>query len=45
VRVGVISFDDRIQYYTIRGGTPRMMVVPDIKVGPLPPPIPSLTAV
>lgn len=33
-RVAVMTFDDRIQFYTVAGGAPRMMVVSDIQVRP-----------
>lgn len=31
-RVAVMTYDDRIQFYSVAGGTPRMMVVSDIQV-------------
>lgn len=31
-RVAVMTFDDRVHFYSLKGGTTRMMIMPDIEV-------------
>ena len=31
-RVAVMTFDDRVHFYALKGGTTRMMIMPDIEV-------------
>ena len=31
-RVAVMTFDDRVHFYSLKGGATRMMIMPDIEV-------------
>lgn len=34
-RVAVMTFDDRVHFYSLKGGATRMIIMPDIEVLPL----------